>query len=348
MARLKKPLKSHVLVAEKEPTDSQPVIESNEQPLEDEASLAEAQVERVPLGRLLVDAGFLTRTQLDECLFEGSKTGERIGEVVVRRSLATEDDIARLLAEQWGLDYVERSAIWFDGNALAKLSKEDAQRWEALPTRVEGGRVVVAVAEPTEQRITAVRDLIGQETVLIVVPKSALDAGLRSSLLASRGGQFDSSSRPESEPEPDETPLPPAAVEAEVEAEEELPPPPPRLAPVPPLPDLDQEPEPEAAPPPAAALEEGDILVDLELTVTDDAEADAVQALAAEAQAVAERLAAQAASARQRAAEQHELRAQAETYEMRIAALEQELGERRGQVEKMREQLRSMLASLPE
>ena len=163
----------------------------------------EAPVERVPLGRLLVDAGFLTRTQLDDCLFEGSKTGERIGEVVVRRDLATEDDIARLLAEQWGLDYVERSAIWFDGNALAKLSKEDAQRWEALPTRIEGGRVVVAVAEPTEQRLAAVRDLIGEETVLIVVPKSALDAGLRSSLLASRGGgQFERDPEPEPEPEP--------------------------------------------------------------------------------------------------------------------------------------------------
>src|SRR5215475_3409671 len=181
MARLKKPLKGTALVAEEVPTDPQPVIESHEKPLEDEAPLEEAPVERVPLGRLLVDAGFLTRQQLDDCLAEGSKTGERIGEVVVRRGLASEDDIARLLAEQWGLDYVERSSIWFDGNALAKLSKEDAQRWEALPTRVEGGRVVVAVAEPTEQRIAAVRDLIGQETVLIVVPKSALDAGLRSS-----------------------------------------------------------------------------------------------------------------------------------------------------------------------
>ena len=345
MARLKKPLKGPALVAEEEPTDPDPVIESHEKPLEDEAPLEEATVERVPLGRLLVDAGFLTRVQLDECLFEGSKTGERIGEVVVRRNLASEDDIARLLAEQWGLDYVERSAIWFDGNALAKLSKEDAQRWEALPTRVEGGRVVVAVAEPTEQRLAAVRELIGEETVMIVVPKSALDAGLRSSLLASRGGQFDSGVRPE--PEPEEPPLPPAAVEVEPEVEEELPPPP-RLAPVPPLPDLEPEPEPE--PPPAAAATEGDpnVTLDLELSGAEDAEADAVQALAAEAQAVAERLAAQAAAARLRAHEQHELRAQAENYESRIATLEHELGERHAQVEKLRDQLRSMLDSLPE
>ncbi len=142
---------------------------------------------RVPLGQLLIQAGFLTQVQLDDALYEGSRTGERLGEVVVRRGLATEDDVARLLAEQWGLDYVERSSIWFDANALAQVSREDAQRLEALPTRVEDGRVVVAVAEPTEQRLGALRELLGEETVMIVVPKSALDAGLRSDLLRSKG-----------------------------------------------------------------------------------------------------------------------------------------------------------------
>ena len=142
---------------------------------------------RVPLGQLLIQSGFLTQVQLDDALYEGSRTGERLGEVVVRRGLATEDDVARLLAEQWTLDYVDRSSIWFDANALARLSREDAQRLEALPTRVEDGRVVVAVAEPTEQRLGALRELLGEETVMIVVPKSALDAGLRSDLLRSRG-----------------------------------------------------------------------------------------------------------------------------------------------------------------
>ena len=48
-------------------------------------------------------------------------------------------------------------------------------------------------------------------------------------------------------------------------------------------------------------------------------------ALAAEARAVAERLATQAAAVRAQAQEQNELRRQGEEYEARIAALEQEL-----------------------
>lgn len=151
---------------------------------------------RVPLGRLLVAQGFLTEAQLDGALVEGDETGARLGEIVVRRGHLSEDQLARALAEQWNLSYVERASIWFDADALARLSREDAQRLEALPTRVQDGRVVVAVAEPTEQRLDALRRVIGEDTVVVVVPKSALDAGLSSELLASRGATERSSLEP--------------------------------------------------------------------------------------------------------------------------------------------------------
>jgi hypothetical protein len=138
---------------------------------------------RKPLGSLLREAGFLTEEQLDRALHEGARSGERLGEVVVRRGWATEDDIAKLLAQQWQLGYVERSSIWFDVDALSRMSREQAQRLEALPTRVQDGRVVVAVAEPTEERLAALREVIGDDTVVVVVPKTALDAGVRSELL---------------------------------------------------------------------------------------------------------------------------------------------------------------------
>lgn len=279
---------------------------------------------RVPLGQLLIQAGFLTQVQLDDALYEGSRTGERLGEVVVRRGLASEDDVAQLLAEQWDLEYVERSAIWFDGNALARLSREDAQRLEALPTRIEGGHVVVAVAEPTEQRLEALRELIGPETVVIVVPKSALDAGLRSDLLRSARGQFsppdgdtdmhEAEHDPEPETDGSEPELPPAAEE---EDEEEI-----VLAPVTPL--------------PVQRAEE----VDMDTTM--DMDSDAVALLADEAEAVAERLAAQAAAVR---AQQTELRERSEAYESRIRELEETLEHRDEQLARVRSQLTELLGS---
>ena len=159
--------------------------------------------ERTPLGALLVAEGLLNDVQLHQALHLGSQTGERLGEIVVRQGLASEEDVARLLAEQWDLGYVDRASIWFDANALARLSREDAQRLEAMPTRVEDGRVVVAVAEPTEQRLAALREVIGEDTVVVVVPKAALEAGLHSELLKSNG---QSAEKAGDEPEQDEAP----------------------------------------------------------------------------------------------------------------------------------------------
>ena len=150
---------------------------------------AGSEAERPPLGALLTGRGLISEARLEEALAEGVATGDRLGEVLVRRGWVTEDDVAKLLAEQWQLGYVERASIFFDADALGRMSREEAQRLEALPTRVQDGHVVVAVAEPTEERLRALRQVIGDETVVVVVPKTALDAGLRSELLSSRASE---------------------------------------------------------------------------------------------------------------------------------------------------------------
>ena len=143
---------------------------------------------RTALGTLLIERGFLDAGRLEEALRIGAETGERLGEVVVRMGWASEDDLAKTLAEQWRLRYVERSAISFDGDALSRMSREEATRLEALPMRVtEDGAVVVALAEPTDARFLALHELLGDRIDCVVVAKSAIDAGLRSDLLPKDG-----------------------------------------------------------------------------------------------------------------------------------------------------------------
>jgi hypothetical protein len=259
--------------------------------------------ERKPLGMLLVEAGLIDEDQLEVALREGSRTGERVGEVVMRRRWATEDEVARVLADQWGLSYVDRASIWFDADALTRLSREDAQRLEALPTRVEGERVVVAVAEPTEQRLAALEKLIG-DTVVVVVPKSALEAGLHSELLSSRSGAT------AEEPSQDDGPAPePPTGE------------PPQLASVP-------LPAPLDAPVPVAGLE-------------------GVAALAAQAQGLADLVAAQAAAVTNELSEgrlgaNEELTAS----QRRIEELEAEVAAQRVAAQELKRHLEAALRAL--
>jgi Type II secretion system (T2SS), protein E, N-terminal domain len=277
-----------------------------------EAAAGSPPADRIPLGRFFVNAGILTEAQVDSALFEGSQTGERLGEVIVRRGLASEDQVAQMLAEQWGLSYVDRASIWFDADALARLSREDAQRLQAMPTRVQDGRVVVAMAEPTDQRLAALREVIGADTVVVVVPKTALDAALNSELLTSRGP-----SGVEIKPEPELTPV------AEL-----------RLAEALTLPPADF-PAPEH---------------ELDFTSPIASDLDSVAALAQQARSVAESLAAQAAAMRvEAAAHQRQIADARGMHELRerVAQLEAELAAERAATAEIRRYLESALRALP-
>jgi len=140
---------------------------------------------RTALGTMLIEKGLIDNDQLDEALRLGTESGERLGEVLVRMNWVSEEDLANVLAEQWNLRCLERSAISFDPNALAKLSREDATTLEALPMQIaHDGSLVIAVAEPTEARLFALRSRFGDRIECVVIPKTALDVGLRSDLLA--------------------------------------------------------------------------------------------------------------------------------------------------------------------
>jgi len=173
---------------------------------------------RTALGTLLIERGLIDVQQLDDALRIGADTGERLGEVLVRMGWASEEDLARTLADQWDLRYLERSAISFDGNALSRLSHEEATRLEALPMQFnEEGAIVVALAEPTDARLLALRSLLGDRIDCVVVAKSAIDAGLRSDLLAKNEGTADvavvtdpaaGAGEPAEEPQPEVQPSP--------------------------------------------------------------------------------------------------------------------------------------------
>jgi len=153
-----------------------------------EEDAAQQKMARRALGTMLVERGLLESEQLDEALRIGTESGERLGEVVVRLGWVTEEDLAKVLADQWQLRYLDRSGISFDADALSRLSREEANRLEALPMRFDlDGAMMVALAEPTEARLLALRSLLGDRIAPVVVPKSALDLGLRGDLLARRG-----------------------------------------------------------------------------------------------------------------------------------------------------------------
>jgi MshEN domain len=141
-----------------------------------------ASTKRLPLGRLLVEAGVASDEQVKSALEEGLKTGERLGEVVVRKGWATDERIASLLADQWHLRFLRTDALVIDPTALRTIPVALARELDAIPIGFDVDGVLVAIAEPAEKMFEAVREQIGDAS-FAVVARSALDRLLTSRML---------------------------------------------------------------------------------------------------------------------------------------------------------------------
>ena len=75
------------------------------------------------LGELLVKNGLITEELLELALKEQKRTGEMLGEVLLRLGFVSEDELLKLLSRQQGEDE-EVESISFNEELIKKLPKE--------------------------------------------------------------------------------------------------------------------------------------------------------------------------------------------------------------------------------
>jgi type IV pilus assembly protein PilB len=103
------------------------------------------------LGSLLINRGLLNVEQVKQAFEEQQLTGKRLGEIVVAHGWVTAQDLAKALATQAGLEYVDLSETELDTAVARLLPKELAIRYEAVPVRfLADDLLLVALADPTD------------------------------------------------------------------------------------------------------------------------------------------------------------------------------------------------------
>jgi hypothetical protein len=133
---------------------------------------------RSHLGALLMRKGLVSNAELDRAL-EQRESGELLGEALVRLRICFEADIARVLAEQANVDFVDIGVTSVDYRAVELLPFQHAERLRAIPLRLHpDGTVSVAVADPTDETLLAELKLaMGTSPIrLLVTTPSALRA----------------------------------------------------------------------------------------------------------------------------------------------------------------------------
>jgi len=128
------------------------------------------------LGELLIEKGLITKVQLDEALVERRQHGGLLGETLVRLGFIFEDELARTLAEQAGVPFVNIEAHSVDRYAAGTMPRSLGESLPALPVRFtpEGG-LIIAVADPTDETLLPrLQEAISCPIVLMVAGASSI------------------------------------------------------------------------------------------------------------------------------------------------------------------------------
>src|SRR3990172_12904229 len=85
------------------------------------------------LGALLKQAGLVTDQTIEYALKIQKATNERVGNILLKLRLVTDTEIAKVLARQAGLPYLDLEGATPDAEALSQLPYAFAKRADILP-----------------------------------------------------------------------------------------------------------------------------------------------------------------------------------------------------------------------
>ncbi|HEU0247182.1 MAG TPA: ATPase, T2SS/T4P/T4SS family [Gaiellaceae bacterium] len=167
-----------------------------------------------PLGALLVREGLVSEDELDAALAQQRlSTSWRLGEILVNRGVVTPAGIARVIAEQYELPFVDLANAYVDPAVASRLRREVARNFPAVPiAECSDGSLQVAIADPTNVYYSdELRNALGVALTFVVAAPDAIE------------GVLESVHEPASEPEHAHAHGGTAASVASVELDHELP-----------------------------------------------------------------------------------------------------------------------------
>ena len=106
---------------------------------------------RKRLGEILVGMGAITVEQADKAAAIAKGSGKRLGETLVEQNFTKEDQVAKALANQFGMEYVDLSVNGVTAKIDLKLVPDDlVKKHLILPLGKTGNRLQLLIHDPMD------------------------------------------------------------------------------------------------------------------------------------------------------------------------------------------------------
>ena len=134
---------------------------------------------RLRLGELLLTEGLVTEDQLMLALDEQKRSGERLGRILVSNRIITESQLVRALAKHYAIDFIDLDETLIDPNASRLIKESFARRYQALGVAFDDGRLVVAMANPSDVlALDDIRSLTGADLKPVMAEPGQLNRSI--------------------------------------------------------------------------------------------------------------------------------------------------------------------------
>ncbi len=134
------------------------------------------------LGDIIIQKGYASYEEITEALERDGKSGKRLGQMLLEYGVISEEQLARSLAYQYGVNFVNLFNFHIDTSFFEAIPYELMDRYQFIPYKEEGGRLVVAVSDPTNIiMVDELELLLNRPLTICVATRTAISEVLKGS-----------------------------------------------------------------------------------------------------------------------------------------------------------------------
>lgn len=141
------------------------------------------------LGDILLQAGYITEKQLEECLAEQKSSGKRLGNILVQKNYVTEQSLIEVLEFQLGVPHVILSKRQIDPDVVAAVPENVAKKYKVFPVEKRGNKITLGMLDPTDVfTLDDIKIMLGCDIQPVIITEEDLNRafnqyyGMRSSM----------------------------------------------------------------------------------------------------------------------------------------------------------------------
>jgi len=132
-------------------------------------------VRRQNLGEMLLAANLIDEVQMQIALAEQRRTGKRFGSTLVDLKFIDENVLAAFLSKQIDVPCISLLHIDIPKKVRRLINREAAIECQAIPVRIEDGKLEVAMVDPSDlDSLAKLETAAGMTVVPLIAPESSI------------------------------------------------------------------------------------------------------------------------------------------------------------------------------